>query len=46
RVLAVTSLAETVAAAREKSYKALENICFEGLYRRGDIGCDILEMMK
>ena len=46
RVLAVTSLADTIEAAREKSYKALENIHFDGMYRRGDIGCDILKMMK
>lgn len=46
RVLAVTSLADTIEGAREKSYKALEKITFQGLYRRGDIGLDILEMMK
>ena len=46
RVMAVTSLADTIEAAREKSYKALENIHFDGMYRRGDIGCDILKMMK
>ncbi|MDE5655910.1 MAG: phosphoribosylamine--glycine ligase [Muribaculaceae bacterium] len=46
RVLAVTSLADSIEAAREKSYKALENIHFDGMYRRGDIGCDILKMMK
>mgnify|MGYP001062799172 FL=1 len=46
RVMAVTSLADTIEAAREKSYKALENIHFDGMYRRGDIGCVILKMMK
>lgn len=46
RVLAVTSLADSIEAAREKSYKTLEDIHFDGLYRRGDIACDILKMMK
>lgn len=46
RVLTVTSLADTIAEARQKSYEALENICFDGKYSRRDIGCDILKMME
>lgn len=46
RVLTVTSLADTIAEARSKSYQALENISFDGKYSRRDIGCDILKMME
>jgi phosphoribosylamine--glycine ligase len=37
RVLGVTSLANTKAEARAKSYKAMQDIHFEGLYKREDI---------
>ena len=37
RVLAVTALGETVAAARELAYKAVSGIDFEGAHFRRDI---------
>ncbi len=37
RVLGVTSLANTKAEARAKSYRAMQDIHFEGLYKREDI---------
>lgn len=42
RVLAVSSLAPTLAEALAKSYAASELIKFEGAYRRRDIGRDVL----
>lgn len=41
RVLAVTSLAPTIAQAAEKSYQTLENIFFDGMRYRSDIGSDL-----
>lgn len=38
RVLGVTALGETRAAAREAAYRAVEQIRFEGAYYRRDIG--------
>lgn len=38
RVLAVTGIGKSLAEAREKSYQVLENINFEGIYYRTDIG--------
>ena len=38
RVLGVTALAETVAAAREKAYRAVEKIRFQDQFFRKDIG--------
>jgi phosphoribosylamine--glycine ligase len=38
RVLAVTSLAPTLAAATRSSYAVLEDVAFEGIYYRRDIG--------
>jgi len=38
RVLAVTSLANTLQEALNTSYKSINQICFEGIYYRKDIG--------
>lgn len=38
RVLGVTALGETLDIAVEKAYKAMENIHFDGMYYRKDIG--------
>jgi phosphoribosylamine---glycine ligase len=38
RVLAVTAVAETMAAAREQAYRNVERIRFEGMHYRRDIG--------
>lgn len=38
RVLAVTALGETVAAARTKAYEAARRVRFDGAQMRGDIG--------
>ena len=45
RVLAVTSLAPTLEAALEQSYKALKDIHFDGMNYRHDIGRDVLALM-
>jgi phosphoribosylamine--glycine ligase len=37
RVLAVTALGDTVAAARERAYDAVSRISFEGCHYRRDI---------
>jgi len=42
RVLAVTSLADTITAACQKSYRAIEKIHFDEMYFRHDIGKDLL----
>jgi phosphoribosylamine--glycine ligase len=38
RVLGVTAAAETIPAAIEKAYAAVEQIHFEGMHYRRDIG--------
>jgi phosphoribosylamine--glycine ligase len=38
RVLGVTALGQDLAAAREKAYRAIEGIRFEGMHYRRDIG--------
>jgi phosphoribosylamine---glycine ligase len=38
RVLCVTALADTVAAAQEKAYGAVKGIQFDGMQFRRDIG--------
>jgi len=38
RVLTVTSVAKTLAQAREKAYHGLQDITFDGIYFRTDIG--------
>jgi phosphoribosylamine--glycine ligase len=43
RVLAVTSLAENIPAARAKSYDAIAAIHFQDIYFRRDIGLDCLD---
>ncbi|MFM7216514.1 MAG: phosphoribosylamine--glycine ligase [Bacteroidota bacterium] len=42
RVLAVTSMGNDLSEAREKSYRSIEDISFEGMYYRKDIGSDLL----
>jgi len=41
RVLAITSLADSMDKALEASYKTAENISFEGKYYRKDLGFDL-----
>ncbi|MEY2529746.1 MAG: phosphoribosylamine---glycine ligase, partial [Verrucomicrobiota bacterium] len=43
RVLAVTALGETVAAARAEAYKTVEKIHFEGCHYRRDIALGAVE---
>ena len=38
RVLCVTALGETVVDAKKYAYKAIENITYEGMFFRNDIG--------
>ncbi len=45
RVLAVTSLAPSIAEAREKSYESLKDIAFEGMNYRRDIGLDLIKLL-
>ncbi|HRH65559.1 MAG TPA: phosphoribosylamine--glycine ligase [Bacteroidia bacterium] len=42
RVLAITSFGENISEAREKSYKNLSKISFDGAYNRKDIGMDLI----
>lgn len=42
RVLAVTSLGKDIAEAREKSYRSIQKLRFDGMYFRNDIGLDLL----
>lgn len=42
RVVAITSLGKNLEIALAKSYKTIENIQFEGMYYRKDIGFDVL----
>ena len=41
RVLAITSLANTIQQALEKSYESIKKINFEGMNFRKDIGFDL-----
>lgn len=41
RVMAFTSLGDTMEAALEKSYKNINKVCFEGMNYRKDIGFDL-----
>lgn len=43
RVLGVTALGKDIAEAREKAYKAIEEIHFEGMHFRKDIGLKALK---
>ncbi|NLX40846.1 MAG: phosphoribosylamine--glycine ligase [Bacteroidales bacterium] len=43
RVLAVTSLADSLKEARIASYRRLSDISFEGIFYRNDIGSDLLD---
>lgn len=45
RVLTVTSLGDSIDQARRQSYRALENINFDGKYSRSDIGLDLMKML-
>jgi phosphoribosylamine--glycine ligase len=38
RVLSVTALGKTIADARERAYRAMEMIHFDGMHYRRDIG--------
>jgi len=42
RVLAVTSLGKDIREAREKSYRSIAQIRFDGMYFRNDIGLDLM----
>ncbi|MCG9911227.1 MAG: phosphoribosylamine--glycine ligase [Flavobacteriales bacterium] len=44
RVLAVTSLGKNIQEAREKSYKTISGIKFDGMYYRSDIGLDLINL--
>jgi len=41
RVLTVTALGETVAAARKRAYERVRTVSFDGAYYRSDIGKDL-----
>lgn len=43
RVLAVTSLAKDFQAAMKKSYQSIENLSFDRMYFRSDIGLDLVK---
>jgi phosphoribosylamine--glycine ligase len=43
RVLAVTSLGSDINDAREKSYRSIAKLRFDGMYYRNDIGLDLLK---
>ena len=42
RVMALTSFGDSIADALRGSYKAAEEVKFEGKYYRRDIGCDLM----
>jgi phosphoribosylamine--glycine ligase len=42
RVLAFTSISDSIEACRKNSYNAISKICYEGIYFRKDIGEDLL----
>lgn len=44
RVIAATSLGDSIADALAKSFKAIEAIDFEGKYYRRDIGADLMKL--
>lgn len=44
RVIAVTGIGPSVAAAREKAYAGVSTLCWETLYFRKDIGLDLLKL--
>ncbi|MFT5642326.1 MAG: phosphoribosylamine--glycine ligase [Cyclobacteriaceae bacterium] len=44
RVITVTALGKNMEEATSKSYKAIQNISFEGVYYRKDIGFDLQEL--
>ncbi len=46
RVLAVTGMGDSLEAARQQSYQAIQSISFEGAYFRRDIGVDLLQTGK
>lgn len=46
RVLAVTALADTITAARQKAYRAVSQIKFDKMYHRNDIGNDLIERYR
>jgi len=43
RVLAISALGPTMAAARERAYEACSMVSFEGMHFRGDIAADVAE---
>ncbi|MFH1022778.1 MAG: phosphoribosylamine--glycine ligase [Planctomycetota bacterium] len=46
RVLAVTALGATIAAARDTAYNAVRTIRFDGMHYRRDIGAKAMKTMK
>lgn len=44
RVLAVTALGDSIQNALDKAYKQIENVKFDGMYCRKDIGQDLIKM--
>lgn len=45
RVLAVTSLGDSIDSALKRSYKTIEGISFEGMNLRHDIGQDLMKLL-
>ena len=46
RVLGVTALGKTVAVARERAYRAVEQVRFEGEHHRSDIALDAVQVAE
>lgn len=44
RVMAVTGIADSIQEALNISYEGVQNVCWDGLYYRKDIGQDILSL--
>lgn len=44
RVIAATSYGDSIADALAKSYRALDDVCFDGKYLRRDIGRDLMNL--
>lgn len=44
RVIAVSSMADSIADALKKSYDSIEKIKFDGAYKRRDIGADLMAL--